>query len=139
MPVIGMGKQAGASKIHQHGRRLGIGRLALEGSRIIVDKIGKNVSGSGFDTNAVASALLFHAGRLSWLRGAWRAGRSRPAVPECRDPFDRPFLELAIVGRADALVTGDAEILALADAFPVRIPSPAAFRRRVFPGEGADG
>ena len=53
-----------------------------------------------------------------------------PAVPECRDPFDRPFLELAIAGGADALATGDADILALADVFPVPILSPAAFGRR---------
>ena len=29
-----------------------------------------------------------------------------PAVPECRDFSDRPFLELALAGKADALVTG---------------------------------
>lgn len=37
-----------------------------------------------------------------------------PAVPACRDPFDLPFLHLAAVGRADALVTGDADLLILA-------------------------
>ena len=37
MLVIGMGKQAGASKIHHQGRRLGMGRLVLEGTRIIVE------------------------------------------------------------------------------------------------------
>ena len=31
-----------------------------------------------------------------------------PTVPECRNPFDRPFLELALAGRADALVSGNA-------------------------------
>ena len=62
-----------------------------------------------------------------------------PAVPECRDPFDRPFLELALAGRADALVTGDADLLALAGAFPVPILSPAAFRRRLSGGGEADG
>ena len=88
------------------------------------------------DTNILVSALLFHSGALSWLRGAWRSGRIRPlagqqtttelirvlaypkfalsdreqqellddylpfcetvavpkpppAVPACRDPFDR--------------------------------------------------
>lgn len=35
------------------------------------------------------------------------------AVPECRDPFDVPFLQLAIAGRADFLVTGDKDLLAL--------------------------
>ena len=30
------------------------------------------------DTNVLVSALLFHSGALSWLRGAWRSGRIRP-------------------------------------------------------------
>ncbi len=42
-----------------------------------------------------------------------------PEVPECRDPFDRPFLELALFAQADALVTGDADLLALAPVFPI--------------------
>ena len=62
-----------------------------------------------------------------------------PTVPTCRDPFDRPFLELALVGRADALVTGDADILELAEAFSVPILSPAAFQQRLSCGEGTDG
>ena len=49
-------------------------------------------------------------------------------VPECRDPFDRPFLELALSAEADALVTGDKDLLVLAEAFSVPILSPAAFR-----------
>ncbi len=32
-------------------------------------------------------------------------------LPDCRDPFDRPFLELALVAKADALVTGDKDLL----------------------------
>lgn len=55
----------------------------------------------------------------------------RPAVPECRDPFDRPFLKLALVGRADALVTGDVDLLALADTFAIPILTPAALRERL--------
>lgn len=31
-----------------------------------------------FDTGVVVSALVFENGRLSWLRGAWQAGRVRP-------------------------------------------------------------
>ena len=130
-----------------------------------------------FDTNVLVSALLFHSGALSWLRGAWRSGRLRPLVsretttelirvlahprfalraheqrdllddylpfcetvavpqpppptPECRDPSDRPFLELAVAGRADGLVTGDASIQMLAEVFSVPILSPANFRGR---------
>jgi uncharacterized protein len=36
-----------------------------------------------------------------------------PVVPDCRDPFDLPFLHLAVAGKADALVTGDADLLIL--------------------------
>ena len=36
-----------------------------------------------------------------------------PAVPACRDPFDLPFLHLAVAGRARALVSGDRDLLAL--------------------------
>lgn len=34
-------------------------------------------------------------------------------APACRDPLDVPFLELAIAGRADVLVSGDRDLLAL--------------------------
>ena len=37
-----------------------------------------------------------------------------PNVPECRDPFDVMFLELALVGKAKILVSGDRDLLALA-------------------------
>jgi putative PIN family toxin of toxin-antitoxin system len=39
-----------------------------------------------------------------------------PPVPPCRDVHDLPFLHLAAAGRADALVTGDDDLLALAGA-----------------------
>ncbi|MDE2874667.1 MAG: putative toxin-antitoxin system toxin component, PIN family [Gemmatimonadota bacterium] len=124
------------------------------------------------DTNVLVSALLFPAGRLTWLRDAWRSGiivplasretttelirvlcyprfgltpneredlladhlphcesvvvSTPPPIPDCRDPFDRPFLELAKAGQADALVTGDKDLHSLAPAFPIPILTPAA-------------
>ena len=63
-------------------------------------------------------------------------------VPECRDPFDRPFLELALAARTDALLTGDKDLLVLAEAFPVPILTPAALRERLSDppiGEGSRG
>jgi len=51
-----------------------------------------------------------------------------PDTPACRDPADRPFLELALAARADALITGDDDLLVLAPAFPVPILSPNAAR-----------
>lgn len=40
-----------------------------------------------------------------------------PATPDCRDPYDIPFLQLALAGKASALVTGDRDLLCLADSF----------------------
>ncbi len=50
-----------------------------------------------------------------------------PTVPACRDPFDLPFLHLALAGKADALVSGDRDLLSLAAAFAVPILTPADF------------
>ena len=57
--------------------------------------------------------------------------REPPPVPECRDPNDRPFLELALSARADALVTGDADLLALAPSFSIPIITAAELHRRL--------
>lgn len=40
-----------------------------------------------------------------------------PEVPICRDPLDTPFMHLAVVGKAQYLVSGDKDLLALADPF----------------------
>ena len=119
------------------------------------------------DTSVVFPALRFPNKQLTWLRGAWQAGRVVPLassatmselsrvlaylrfglvpatqralmedylpwcevidvpddtiVPECRDPSDVPFLQLAVASRADALVTGDADLLTLAPVFDIPI------------------
>jgi predicted nucleic acid-binding protein len=53
--------------------------------------------------------------------------RPLPTVPACRDPHDRPFLELAVAGKANYLVTGDTDLLDLASGFARPIVTPAAF------------
>ena len=40
-----------------------------------------------------------------------------PETPDCRDPFDLPFLQLAVVGKADYLVSGDQDLLSLEGQF----------------------
>ena len=52
-------------------------------------------------------------------------------VPDCRDPCDRPFLALALAAKADALITGDKDLLVLADSFFVPILTPTDFRKRM--------
>ena len=50
-----------------------------------------------------------------------------PRTPVCRDPFDAPFLQLAIVGKARYLVTGDEDLLGLAGRFRCPIVNSQAF------------
>jgi predicted nucleic acid-binding protein len=44
-----------------------------------------------------------------------------PETPVGRDPFDIPFLQLAILSKADYLVTGDKDLPSLADSSPCPI------------------
>ncbi|HTR57459.1 MAG TPA: putative toxin-antitoxin system toxin component, PIN family [Casimicrobiaceae bacterium] len=52
-----------------------------------------------------------------------------PRTPPCRDPHDVPFLQLALVGKAEYLVTGDRDLLGLASRFACRIVTPAEWLR----------
>ena len=50
-----------------------------------------------------------------------------PATPDCRDKFDLPFLQLAVAGKADYLVSGDRDLLSLAGQFASPIISADQF------------
>jgi uncharacterized protein len=52
-------------------------------------------------------------------------------IAVCRDPKDDKFLELAVNGRADVVVSGDADLLSLDPFRGIPIETPAAFLRRV--------
>jgi putative PIN family toxin of toxin-antitoxin system len=58
---------------------------------------------------------------------------SCPAL--CRDAKDQPLLDLAQSGKADLLVTGDEDLLALAGQTAFVIERPEEYRRRVFGSE----
>ena len=51
-------------------------------------------------------------------------------VRECRDPRDDKFLELALNGRADVIITGDTDLRALNPWRGVAILSPADYLER---------
>lgn len=53
-----------------------------------------------------------------------------PKTIKCRDVNDLPFLHLAQVGKADFLVSGDADLLSLADTFACPIITAEEFIRR---------
>jgi putative PIN family toxin of toxin-antitoxin system len=60
-----------------------------------------------------------------------RVPQPPPSVPVCRDPKDQMFLSLAAAGRADILVTGDGDLLALAGQVPWTLVSPADWLARM--------
>jgi putative PIN family toxin of toxin-antitoxin system len=55
---------------------------------------------------------------------------ARP-VRACRDPKDDPFLEAALAGEADCIVSGDADLLALSPFEGILILRPAEFLARL--------
>jgi len=52
-------------------------------------------------------------------------------VRECRDPKDDKFLEVALNGRADVILTGDRDLLTLHPWRGVEILSPADYLKRL--------
>ena len=51
-------------------------------------------------------------------------------VRQCRDPKDDKFLEVALNGRADLIITGDADLLAMNPWRGIVIVSPAEYLNR---------
>ena len=64
---------------------------------------------------------------------AVRIPQPPPSVPICRDRFGMPFLHLAAAGRADTLVTGDADLLTLARVGRRPIITPEVFLSSLAP------
>jgi putative PIN family toxin of toxin-antitoxin system len=58
-------------------------------------------------------------------------GRAVPWLPQCDDPHDQPFLELAARGRADFLVSGDRDLLCLRGQTPFEIVTAAELAVRL--------
>lgn len=73
---------------------------------------------------------------LPWCETVTVAGP--PSVPECRGPHDRLFLQLASAGRADALGTGDRDLLLLPSDFSVPTLTPKSLKSRLMLPESGD-
>lgn len=56
-----------------------------------------------------------------------------PTTPDCRDKFDLPFLQLAVAGKADYLVTGDQDLLTLNGQFICPIITADQFMKMLNP------
>lgn len=55
----------------------------------------------------------------------------KTTIPDSGDRFDRPFLALAVAAKADALITGDKDLLAPTRDFTVPIFTPTSHRKRL--------
>lgn len=53
---------------------------------------------------------------------------SQPAPGICRDPDDEPYLQTAMAGRADYLVSGDDDLLSLREVEDIPIVTPAELK-----------
>lgn len=73
---------------------------------------------------------FFRAGIDRLLAAAELVGITERIIA-CRDSKDDKFLELAVCGRADAIVSGDRDLLALDPFRQIPIVTPAAFLRRI--------
>jgi putative PIN family toxin of toxin-antitoxin system len=79
-------------------------------------------------------ATVIPGDTLAWLRKLMAAAElvtitERIAV--CRDPTDDKFLDLAVNGRADLIISGDADLLTLSPFRGIPVLSPAAFMQLV--------
>ena len=70
------------------------------------------------------------ADRQEFIRLLGRIAEMVPVVRvvrACRDPADDKFLEVAVNGRADLIITGDRDLLALDPFMGIAILTPAAY------------
>ena len=75
------------------------------------------------DIEVVATRYLPFAERIEWTEPV-------RDVPQCRDPHDQKFIELALVSQAAVLVTGDEDLLALQAQVPFVVEKPALYHQR---------
>ena len=81
-------------------------------------------------------AALIVPAALVWFKELLAAAEAVTIVERiaaCRDPTDDKFLELAVNGLADVIVSGDADLLALDPFRGVPIVTPAAFVQAAAP------
>jgi putative PIN family toxin of toxin-antitoxin system len=90
--------------------------------RVLAYPIARRIPGK-----EMQAARLAEARRIARRPDRELSEAERASLPRCGDRDDQKFLELALAARADALLTKDRALLALARRTPFRIVPPAAF------------
>jgi putative PIN family toxin of toxin-antitoxin system len=83
-----------------------------------------------------------HEDRRQFIRllgGVTRVIAITHRIAACRDPRDDKFLDVALAGEADAIVTGDRDLLALHPFHGIAILSPPDFLTAALPEPTAPG
>jgi uncharacterized protein len=99
-----------------------IGQLLVSGATI--EELAAVLGRAKFDP------YLSIAERQEFIRLLGRIAEMVPivrAVRVCRDPRDDKFLEVAVNGRADLIITGDRDLLELDPLMDIAVLSPAAY------------
>ena len=81
-------------------------------------------------------AALIVPAALAWFKKLLATAEAvtiRERIAACRDPTDDKFLELGVNGRADVIVSGDADLLVLNPFREISIVTPAAFVQAAAP------
>ncbi len=52
-------------------------------------------------------------------------------LPQCRDSKNQQFIDLAYFGKADALISGDMDLLIFNGQLPFAVETPATFKTRM--------
>jgi uncharacterized protein len=107
-------------------------RSAVDGGQLLVsaatlEELAEVVGRAKFDP------YLSIAERQEFIRLLGRVVEMVPivrVVRACRDARDDKFLEVAVNGRADLMITGDRDLLALDPFMGIAIVSPAAYLAR---------
>ena len=120
MPNVGVCRMDGdepiagyllASTNQEHGIVCCNERVVPPASASTVEELVRVLTYPKFRLSAAEEEELL-ADLLPWVE-AVRIPDPPPSVPACRDPFDLPFLHLAVAGHARAIVSGDRDLLAL--------------------------
>jgi uncharacterized protein len=96
-------------------------------SEYTIDELKKVLFRSKFDR------YVSREDRILFLAQLGSVGEFVPIIQivrQCRDPKDEKFLEVALNGRADVIITGDADLLGMHPWRDITILSPAKFLKR---------
>jgi putative PIN family toxin of toxin-antitoxin system len=98
----------------------------------IIDVLGRDPFRTKYHIQSEDIAILVNLIRLRGeLVNPLRPVAASPSGTMCRDPKDDKFLEAALAGKADAIVSGDADLLVLNLFEEIPILRPAEFLARI--------